>query len=158
MSSENVHNRRKIDRQLSFVFYRTTNRMIRMHKPFLQPLGLTFPQYLVMIELMDRTPRSVGDLGSQVGMDTGTITPLLKRLEQANLITRRRDKKDERRVMIDLTLAGTALRDPIAAIPEQMKTACGISDARAAELYRMLEEMELGLANTSSECLLPDVK
>jgi DNA-binding MarR family transcriptional regulator len=151
MNPEIGRSRRELDRQLSFIFYRTTNQMIRMHKPFLQPLGLTFPQYLVMFELLENAPRGVGDLGSQVGMDTGTITPLLKRLEQAGLVTRRRDTKDERRVMVDLTAAGSALRDAIAAVPEQIQTACGVSDARATELHRMLDQIERGLPADTPE-------
>lgn len=72
--------RREIGTELSFALYGAAGRMNRMHKPFLDPLGLTFPQYLVMLELFAGTPRSVGELGSRLGMDTGTITPLLKRL------------------------------------------------------------------------------
>jgi DNA-binding MarR family transcriptional regulator len=114
--------------QLSFALYGAANRMIRMHKPFLDPMGLTFPQYLVMLELFGGTPRTVGDLGNNLGMDTGTITPLLKRLERAGLINRRRDIADERRVLIDLTENGAALRDPVWRIPTQIKSACQLTD------------------------------
>src|SRR5215203_4941728 len=95
--------RHELGTQLSFALYSAANRMARLHKPFLEPLGLTFPQYLVMLELYGRTPRGVGELGAALGMDTGTITPLLKRLETLSMITRTRDKSDERRVIIDLT-------------------------------------------------------
>ncbi len=71
--------------------------MVRLHKPFLDPLGLTFPQYLVTMELLGHAPTTVGTLGARLGMDTGTITPLLKRLEAAGLVTRTRDTRDERR-------------------------------------------------------------
>ncbi|MFC7640335.1 MarR family winged helix-turn-helix transcriptional regulator [Streptosporangium lutulentum] len=77
--------------------------MARAHKPYLAPLGLTFPQYLVMLVLYCGTPRSVGELGEKLGMDTGTITPLVKRLEASDMVTRTRDPRDERRVLVDLT-------------------------------------------------------
>jgi MarR family transcriptional regulator, organic hydroperoxide resistance regulator len=126
--------RREIDGELSFALYGAANRMVRMHKPFLDPMGLTFPQYLVMVELLGGTPRTVGDLGSKLGMDTGTITPLLKRLEKAELVTRRRDAEDERRVLIDLTAAGDALRGRLRRVPDQIKSACRLTDDMAADL------------------------
>lgn len=134
--------RREIDKQVSFALYSATNHMIRMHKPLLEPLGLTFPQYLVMVELLESAPRAVGDLGVRVSMDTGTITPLLKRLEQAGMVTRQRDPKDERRVLVDLTPSGIALRERIAAVPEQINVACRITDGQVAGLLRLLEDME----------------
>ena len=111
--------RHEVNKQLSFALYGAANRLVRMHKPFLEPLGLTFPQYLVMLELLGGTPRSVGELGTKLGMDTGTITPLLKRLEQSGMITRRRDAQDERRVLVDLTPAGEGLRNGVWAVPDQ---------------------------------------
>ncbi len=80
--------------------------MVRLHKPFLEPLGLTFPQYLVILELLNGAPLSVGALGARLDMDTGTITPLLKRLDAAGMVTRTRDPADERRVRVDLTPRG----------------------------------------------------
>lgn len=141
MQSSAENDRREIDKQLSFALYGAANRMIRRHKPLLDPLGLTFPQYLVMVELLGNSPRSVGELGVRVGMDTGTITPLLKRLEHSGFVTRRRDTKDERRVLIELTSTGNALRDPISAVPAQINSACKITDERASELRTTLEEM-----------------
>jgi DNA-binding MarR family transcriptional regulator len=129
----------EVNKLLSFALYGAANRLIRMHKPFLEPLGLTFPQYLVMLELLGKAPRSVGDLGSKLGMDTGTITPLLKRLDQSGLVTRQRDTQDERRVFVDLTPAGEALRDGVSAIPTQIETACQITDDKANELREALD-------------------
>ncbi len=98
-----AHSRRPgADTQVSFALYGAASRMVRMHKPFLEPMGLTFPQYLAMLELFSEAPRTVGELGSALTMDTGTITPLLKRMEKAGFITRRRDPADERRVFVDL--------------------------------------------------------
>lgn len=133
--------RHSVNKQLSFALYGAANRLIRMHKQFLEPLGLTFPQYLVMLELLGGTRPSVGELGTTLGMDTGTITPLVKRLEQAGLITRRRDTRDERRVLVELAPAGEALRDDIWAVPTQIQTACQISDERASELREALDDV-----------------
>jgi DNA-binding MarR family transcriptional regulator len=99
--------------QLSFAVYGAANRIARMHKPFLEPLGLTFPQYLVMLELYSDAPQTVGELGNALGMDTGTITPLLKRLAVAGMVTRTRDPSDERKVQVDLTPKGESLRDDV---------------------------------------------
>jgi DNA-binding MarR family transcriptional regulator len=108
--------------------------MIRLHKPLLDPLGLTFPQYLVMLELLNEAPRSVGDLGARLAMDTGTITPLLKRLEGAGKVTRTRDREDERRVLVALTDAGEALREALWAVTDTIRTACDIPGDRQEAL------------------------
>ncbi len=135
-----VANRSGAGNELSFAVYRAANRMARMHKPFLEPLGLTFPQYLVLLELYADTPRTVGELGGKLGMDTGTITPLLKRLATAGNITRVRDTADERRVVIDLTPAGDALRSAVLAISGQIRTACKLDEQGAIDLRRTLDE------------------
>jgi DNA-binding MarR family transcriptional regulator len=113
--------------------------MIRLHRPLLEPLGLTFPQFLVMLALYEDAPRSVGDLGSVLGMETGTLTPLLKRLQAAGLVTRTRDSSDERRVLIDLTEAGRALREEACAVPEKIETACRLSNDELASLRDTLD-------------------
>ncbi|RMV40406.1 Organic hydroperoxide resistance transcriptional regulator [Pseudomonas syringae pv. maculicola] len=128
MSANKSKARREVGTQLSFALYGAANRMIRLHKPLLEPLGLTFPQYLVMLELFSAAPRSVGELGARLAMDTGTITPLLKRLEVSGMVTRTRDRSDERRVLIALTEAGEALRDATWSITEQIKSACQLTD------------------------------
>lgn len=113
---------------ISFALYAAAGRMARMHKPFLDPLGLTFPQYLVMLELYRETPRAVGDLGNTLGMDTGTITPLLKRLEVSRMVTRTRDVTDERRVLVDLTPAGESIRDEVLSVKDKIKSACRLTE------------------------------
>ena len=125
--------------QLSFALYGAANRMVRMHKPLLEPLGLTFPQYLVILELLDGAPLSVGSLGGRLDMDTGTITPLVKRLEAAGFVTRRRDPKDERRVMVDLTSRGRGLETEVRGITQKIKTACRLTDEGVDDLRRTLE-------------------
>lgn len=118
----------------SEALYGAASRMNRLHKPFLDPLGLTFPQYLVMLELFNGTPRTVGDIGNKLGMDTGTITPILKRLEAAGRIIRTRDRADERRVLITLTDDGLALQSELWRVTERIKSACQLSDAKLEEL------------------------
>ena len=127
--------------QLSFALYGAANRMVRMHKPFLGPLGLTFPQYLVILELLAEAPLSVGTLGGRLDMDTGTITPLVKRLEAAGLVTRTRDPKDERRVMVDLTSRGRGLGAEVRSITQKIKSACQLTDEGVDDLRRTLDAL-----------------
>ena len=143
--------RHRVGTQLSFALYGAANRMVRMHKPFLEPLGLTFPQYLVILELLDSAPLSVGALGARLDMDTGTITPLLKRLEKAGLVTRRRDVADERRVLIDLTEAGAALRGRARSVPDKIKSACELTDAGLAELRDTLDGLARPATRSEAE-------
>ena len=127
--------------QLSFALYGAANRMVRMHKPFLEPLGLTFPQYLVILELLDGAPLSVGSLGGRLDMDTGTITPLVKRLEAGGFVTRRRDPKDERRVLVDLTSRGRGLEAELRGITQKIKSACQLTDKGVDDLRRALDAL-----------------
>jgi DNA-binding MarR family transcriptional regulator len=127
--------------QFSFALYRAANRMVRMHKPFLEPLGLTFPQYLVILELLDGAPLSVGALGGRLDMDTGTITPLVKRLEAAGLATRTRDPKDERRVLVDLTSRGRGMESEVRGITQKIKSACQLTDQGVDDLRHTLDAM-----------------
>ena len=129
MSREN-ETRRQVDKQLPFVLYGAANRIMRMHRPFLEPLGLTFPQYLVVLELLDTSPQLVGKIGSKLGLDTSTITPILKRMEQSGLIARKRDMQDERRVIVELTPAGQALQTSVWAVSDQIMSACQITDSQ----------------------------
>jgi MarR family transcriptional regulator, organic hydroperoxide resistance regulator len=139
MPKTNSNAQRELGMQLSFALYSAASRMARLHKPFLEPLGLTFPQYLVMLELFSGTPRSVGELGAKLDMDTGTITPLLKRLEVSSMVTRTRDPADERRVLINLTEVAKALRNEVWGITDKIKTACQLTDDGLAELRDTLD-------------------
>lgn len=127
--------------ELAFALYGAANRMARMHKPFLEPLGLTFSQYLVLLELFAGTPRTVGDLGAKLAMETGTITPLLKRLATAGIVTRTRDLADERRVLVDLTPAGEALREQVQAVSGQIRSACKLDEKGLADLRATLDDL-----------------
>jgi MarR family transcriptional regulator, organic hydroperoxide resistance regulator len=99
-----------LDSHLCFALYAAGNHMTRMFVPFLRKLGVTYPQYLVLVVLWERGPQGVGELAAVLDMDFGTLSPMLKRVERKGLIVRRRDAADERRVMVSLAPKGTALR------------------------------------------------
>ncbi|QIG99634.2 MULTISPECIES: MarR family winged helix-turn-helix transcriptional regulator [unclassified Bradyrhizobium] len=99
-----------LDNHLCFALYAASNHMTRLFVPFLKKLGVTYPQYLVLVVLWERGARGVGDLASALQMDLGSLSPMLKRLEAKGLVTRRRQAEDERRVLVDLTPKGAALR------------------------------------------------
>ena len=99
-----------LDSHLCFALYAAGNHMTRLFAPFLQKLGVTYPQYLVLVVLWERGPQGVGDLASLLRMDFGTLSPMLKRLESKGLVSRRRQATDERRVLVDLTPKGVSLR------------------------------------------------
>jgi DNA-binding MarR family transcriptional regulator len=123
-----------LDRQVCFPLYAATNLLNRLYGPVLSELGLTYPQYLVMLVLWEAEPQTVGALGSRLHLDSGTLTPLLKRMESAGLVTRERDPADERRVLISLTGAGRKLRERAVHVPETLSNGLnpeGIDDLRA---------------------------
>ncbi len=99
-----------LDGHLCFALYAASNHMTRLFVPFLQKLGVTYPQYLVLVVLWERGPQGVGDLASMLRMDFGTLSPMLKRLETKGFVTRERQATDERRVLVDLTPKGLSLR------------------------------------------------
>lgn len=106
-----------LDNQLCFALYSASLAMTKLYKPLLEALGLTYPQYLVMLVLWERDGLMVSELGERLFLDSGTLTPLLKRLQASGLITRIRDVQDERRVHITLTQTGRALKAEAAQIP-----------------------------------------
>lgn len=141
MSKSAGSRREQASTQLSFSLYSAANRMIRLHKPFLAPLGLTFPQYLAILALLDDAPISVGALGARLDMDTGTITPLLKRLDVAGLVTRTRDPADERRVLVDLTSRGRALEGDVRGVKDKIQSECHLTDRGIEDLRRTLDDL-----------------
>ncbi len=107
----------KLESQLCFPLYAATNLLQRLYRPLLQPLGLTYSQYLVLLLLWDRQTLTVGALKECLHLDSGTITPLLKRMEKAGFVERNRDPADERRVLISITSKSSSLRAQAAKIP-----------------------------------------
>jgi len=127
----------ELDRQLCFALYTTSRAVVRTYAPLLEDAGLTYPQYVTMLVLWEDpdSPRSVGELGERLHLDSGTLTPLLKRLTAMGYVTRSRDAQDERRVLVSLTPEGTALRDRLAAVPESFLACLGM-DVPGAEALR----------------------
>src|SRR3954469_21924862 len=113
----------QLDNQICFAVYSTVHAFNRVYKPLLDRLGLTYPQYLVMLVLWERDDVPLKDIGERLFLDSGTLTPLLKRLEAAGLIKRTRSKHDERQVLIALTSQGQALRDKAKMVPEAILAA-----------------------------------
>jgi DNA-binding MarR family transcriptional regulator len=122
-----------LDAQLCFAIYGAAHAFTRTYKPLLEPLGLTYPQYLVMIALWEEDDQPVKAIGDRLGLDSGTLSPLLKRLEQSGLVTRKRDREDERQVRIALTAKGTDLKAKAGGVAEAIGKAvgCGLEEAMA---------------------------
>jgi len=122
-----------LDRQLCFAIYSTSLAMTKLYKPLLAPLGLTYPQYLVMLVLWQEDGLTVSQLGERLSLDSGTLTPLLKRLQALGLVQRLRDTADERRVLLQLTAAGRALKARAQKVPRAVAaaTGCGLDEISA---------------------------
>lgn len=136
------HPQLDLDAQLCFPLYAATRAVTRAYGPLLEEFGLTYPQYLTLLALWDEDePMSVGDLGRRLRLDSGTLTPVLKRLEQAGFVTRRRDPDDERRVLIALTDAGRDLRDQVSDVPSRLVESMGLSAEEYRQLRRLLNSL-----------------
>jgi DNA-binding MarR family transcriptional regulator len=127
-----------LDRQVCFALAASSRAVIGLYRPVLEPLGLTHPQYLVMLALWERSPRTVRDLGETLLLEPATLSPLLKRLEQAGLVTRSRNTDDERALDVDLTTEGRALRSEAEAVPGQVVERLGMP---VAELERIRDSL-----------------
>ncbi|HEY8565821.1 MAG TPA: MarR family transcriptional regulator [Beijerinckiaceae bacterium] len=114
-----------LDQQLCFAAYTAAHAFAAAYKPVLEPLGLTYPQYLVLLVLWTQDGLSVKEIGTQLHLDSGTLTPILKRMEGAGLLKRRRDPNDERHLRIALTEQGRAVRDTVATARERVVCALG---------------------------------
>jgi DNA-binding MarR family transcriptional regulator len=128
----------RLDRQVCFALYAASRAVTQLYRPLLGALGLTYPQYLVMLVLWERGPVTVSELGVALDLDSGTLSPLLKRLAAAGLVTRGRRADDERSVEVAATEAGSALRAKAAAVPRKIAKATGLRAAELAELRRNL--------------------
>ena len=127
--------------QLCFAIYSTAHAFNRVYKPLLDRLGLTYPQYLVMLVLWEGDGLAVKEIGERLFLDSGTLTPLLKRLEAAHLIRRTRSSEDERQVLIALTAQGQALREKARTVPAAILAASGCSIGELSGLRRNLVEL-----------------
>jgi DNA-binding MarR family transcriptional regulator len=128
----------QLDRQVCFALSVAARTVVALYRPVLEPMGLTHPQYLVMLALWERSPRSVKDLSGALALDPGTLSPLLKRLEAAGLLTRGRDRADERSLAVTLTGAGRALRAEAEEVPPAVVARLGIEIGELEELHSAL--------------------
>jgi len=145
-----THPQLDLDAQLCFPLYAATRAVTRTYATLLSETGLTYPQYLALLALWGADgPMTVSELGARLRLDSGTLTPLLKRLESAGHVARSRDAADERRVRIEVTDAGWRLRDRVAGVPLELFSTLGLEAGDAAELRRLLarvvERLDAGM-------------
>lgn len=132
----------KLENQLCFPLYACARKITSYYTPLLKPLGLTYTQYIVFMVLWEKERVTVGELGRELHLDAGTLTPLLKNLEKQGYVTREHLKEDERVTMIQITKKGDALKEACKDVPLKMGAACTRLDAKdAKELYRILHQL-----------------
>jgi DNA-binding MarR family transcriptional regulator len=131
----------RLDRQVCFALSVAARSVVALYRPVLEPMGLTHPQYLVMLALWERSPRSVKDLSATLALDPGTLSPLLKRLESAGLVSRGRDPSDERVLAVTLTEAGARLRDQAEKVPPQIVARLGMEVSELEDLHAALTRL-----------------
>lgn len=143
-----------LDDQLCFALYSASRAVTARYRPLLDDMGLTYPQYLVMLALWESGPATVGELGRRLHLDSGTLSPLLKRLEASELVSRRRRSQDERSVEVVLTGSGHRLRERATCLPAAIGAAMGLDAAGAArlvgELRALTDAVRADLENESA--------
>jgi MarR family transcriptional regulator, organic hydroperoxide resistance regulator len=127
-----------LEEHLCFSLYACSRAILRLYRPYLDELQLTYPQYLVLVTLWEKPQRTIKELGEVLNLDTGTLTPLLKRMEVAGLIERRRDTVDERVVNIYITQAGKGLQEKASCVPQSLFDASGLSEKELGELNKTI--------------------
>ncbi|HSX61353.1 MAG TPA: MarR family transcriptional regulator [Tahibacter sp.] len=140
-----------LDQQLCFALYSANLAMHKVYRPLLRGLGLTYPQYLVMLVLWERDAQTVSAIGERLYLDSATLTPLLKRLETAGLLTRTRAASDERQVVIELTTDGRKLRQKAQAVPQSVFCAAECTSGELLGIKAELERLRDNLAKNSRE-------
>jgi DNA-binding MarR family transcriptional regulator len=141
----------RLDQQLCFALYSASGLMTKLYRPLLDPLGLTYPQYLAMLALWERAPSTVGELGEALGLDSATLTPLIKRLEAGGLVTRRRDMADERRVLVEPTAKGQALRGRVKEVSSALACSMPLEAGELKALHATLTRLVDGLRDATAE-------
>jgi DNA-binding MarR family transcriptional regulator len=131
-------NRLSLANQVCYPLYALSRQVTAHYRPLLEQLELTYPQYLVMLLLWETDNQSVSAIGDRLLLDSGTLTPLLKRLEQKGLVSRKRSTTDERQVSIQLTDAGKSLREQAATVPQQLQQRMQLTDQQAINLRDQL--------------------
>ena len=140
MASE-TYDALKLENQLCFPLYAASREVVKHYRPFLAPLGITYTQYLVLMVLWEYGTASAKELGKRLLLDSGTLTPVLKSLEQKGLVTRFRSDQDERVLIVELTDKGDKLRDKALGVPSGIASCIQIDAGEAAELKRLLDKL-----------------
>ena len=135
----------KLSSQLCFPLYACARETIKLYTPHLEKIGLTYTQYITMMVLWEQNSLTAKELGRLLYLDSGTLTPLLKKLEGKNLLTRRRSEADERNLIITLTEEGRALRDQAIMIPYEMKKCINLEQDEILQLYHLLHKLLLNV-------------
>ena len=130
-----------LQNQLCFPLYAVSKEVVRLYKPFLDEIGLTYTQYIAMLVLWEKQALTVKELGEHLYLDSGTLTPLLKKMEVQGLVNRQRNAADERSVIVSLTEGGRALREKALSIPEKIGSCLPLSRDDAKTLYQLLYRM-----------------
>ena len=138
---EDAYSSLRLENQLCFPLYACSREIIKQYKPHLDELGLTYTQYITMMVLWEKGEATVKELGERLYLDSGTLTPLLKKLESRGYITRARSKTDERNLMITVTPEGEALKAQAISIPAKMAQCSRLDENEAQELYRLLHKL-----------------
>ncbi|MBD8507712.1 MarR family transcriptional regulator [Hoyosella sp. G463] len=139
-----------LDRQVCFALAVTNRAVLAVYRPLLEPMGLTHPQYLVMLALWEQEPRSVRNIGEALQLDSPTLSPLLKRLEAAGLLTRARSQHAERQLEVHLTSEGRALRAEAEKIPPAVMSSLGVTEEQITELHDVLTRINAAALNAGA--------
>ena len=131
----------KLENQLCFPLYACSRELIKHYKPFLDELDLTYTQYIAMMVLWEHRSVTVKEMGQYLFLDSGTLTPLLKKMEAKGLITRKRDQEDERSLIISLTDEGEALKERAVEVPVKLAQCVRLTPVETGELYRLLHKL-----------------
>ena len=131
----------KLDNQLCFPLYACAKEVVRRYTPLLEPLGITYTQYIAMMVMWEHKSLSVKKLGKLLFLDSGTLTPMLKKMEKAGLVSRERSRTDERMVIVSITAKGEELQEKAAEIPAKMTQCVILESDEAMQLYTLLHKM-----------------
>lgn len=141
----------KLDNQLCFSIYACSREICRLYRPVLDELGLTYPQYLVLLVLWEQVECSVKELGERLFLDSGTLTPMLKRMEAAGLITRQRSQADERVVRVRVTEQGQALKERAYCVPESLLAKSGVAKDELAGMLTQFRQLLARIHQSNEE-------
>jgi len=139
--SNNKYDSLKLENQICFPLYACSREVIKQYKPFLDNIDLTYTQYITMMVLWEHESITTKELGKLLYLDSGTLTPLLKKMESKGLLTRKRSREDERNLIVTITDSGRSLKEKAVSIPEQMVQCSNLDSKDASDLYRILNKM-----------------